>query len=351
MSVFVLGAGSMGSLVAHELALGGVFVPTLLLKTRSRLEAYHLEGSTLSLLRPLGSESVSSNVQVDALRRPLFGKDGELLMIENLIVSTKTYSTIRAIKPYLENISEDTNILILQNGMGMETALKDEFWRRTSGMPKIFLAISTHGAYKTSANSIHHVGLGSITIAQVPDLASDEGYAQPPPFIKAITDSPALNASFRPYKEFLLLQMEKLVINACINPLTAVLDCYNGELLNGSHVLQIMKRIVKECADCFRAEYPQLEDIPQANTYLDYDRLLASVVEICKLTSQNSSSMREDVRSLNRTEIDSINGYIVQLGYKHKVPTPTNKLVMNMLLSKLSIEKTRESMALEKSIF
>lgn len=352
MSVYVLGAGAMGSLVAHELALGGKIAPTLLFKSRARLDAFHQEGSNLTVLRPLGSESVSSRAKVNALSRPPIGKDGKSILIENLIVSTKAYSTLHAIKPYIQSISGDTNILILQNGMGMETALKNEFWHDTYQIPRIFLAISTHGAYKLTPNSVHHVGLGSLTISEIPEIKNSEfGQSSPPEFIKAILEAPALNASYKPYEDFLFVQMEKLVVNACINPLTAFLDCYNGELLNGYHVVHIMKRVIKECVDCFRAEYSQLEDIPQASTYLDYDRLLATVIEICKLTSQNSSSMREDVRSLNWTEIDWINGYIVNLGYKHGVATPINKMMTGLVKSKLSIERARETLALEKSLF
>lgn len=352
MSVHVLGAGAMGSLVAHELALGGKLAPTLLLKSKRRLEAFHQDGSKLSLLRPLGTESVSSKVEVKALYRPPVDKNGKPSPIENLIVATKTYTTVNAIKPYIESISNHTNVLILQNGMGMDSKLKKEFWSDPARAPRIYLAISTHGAYKTSPNTIHHVGLGSLTISQIPHGVPTERKAENvPELIGALLGAPALNASYKPYEEFLFVQMEKLVVNACINPLTAILDCFNGELLNGIQLVQLMKRVIKECVDCFRAEYPHLEDIPQSGTHLDYDRLLAIVMEVCKSTSQNSSSMREDVRSLNRTEIDSINGHIVSLGYKHKVPTPTNKMLLNLVNSKLSIERGRERMALQKSLF
>lgn len=352
MSVYVLGAGAMGSLVAHEIALGGRLAPTLLLKSKHRLDAFHKESSTLTVVRPLGSESVSSKVKLNALVGPPVGKDGKMAHIDNLIISTKTYATFSALKPYLANISKDTNVLILQNGMGMVSALKNQFWPGPHHMPNIYQAISTHGAYKLTPTNIHHVGLGSLAISHIPEAFRAETTSRElPELVQAVLHAPALNSSYKPYDEFLLIQMEKLVVNACLNPLTAVLDCYNGELLNGKQAVQIMKRVVKECVDCFRAEYPQLEEIPISSTYLDYDRLLATVMDICKLTSQNSSSMREDLRSLNTTEIEWINGYIVRTGYKHRIPTPMNKMLTNLVNTKLSIERARESMALEKSLF
>lgn len=339
----------MGSLVAHELALSGKLAPTLLLKSRPRLDAFHNDGSTINVVRPLGSESVTSKVRLNALVGPPVGKDGKSTHIDNLIVATKTYATFSALKPYLSNISKDTNVLILQNGMGMVSALKSQFWSDPHQMPSIYQAITNHGAYKLTPTTIHHVAPGALLIAHVPEGFHDE--KEMPDLVQAIIDAPALNASYKSYEDLLFIQMEKLVVNACINPLTAVLDCFNGELLNGKEVVQIMKRVVKECLDCFRAEFPHLEDIPTTSTYLDYDRLLATVLEICKATSENSSSMREDMRHLNTTEIDWINGYIVRLGYKHRIPTPTNKMLTNLVNTKMSIERARENMALEKSIF
>lgn len=352
MSVHVLGAGAMGSLVAHELALGGKLAPTLILKSKRRSEAFLQNGSTISLLRPLGTEAVSSKAEMKSIYRPQVDHNGKPIPIENLIVSLKTYTTISALKPFLDNITNETTVLILQNGMGMDAKLKKEFWSDPLSVPRIYLAISTHGAYKSSPNSVHHVGLGSLTLLKIPETQTIATELEPlPELVKAIMDRPALNAVYKPYEEFLFVQMEKLVVNACINPLTAVLDCFNGEILNGIQLVQTMKRVIKECVDCFKAEYPHLQELPKSGTVLDYDRLLSIVMEVCKTTSQNSSSMREDVRSLNTTEIESINGHIVRLGYKHKVPTPTNRMLVNMVNSKLSIERSREQMALRKLIF
>lgn len=351
MSVYILGAGAMGSLVAHELALGGKVAPTLILRTKTRLDAYIRDNSTLTVVRPVGSETATSRAKVAAVCSPPVGKEGKRVMIDNLVISTKTHSTVAALKPYVENINRDTNVLIVQNGMGMEATLKREIWPDPARQPRFFLAVSTHGAYKQNPTTIHHVGLGSLVMAEIPEGPDQETRSMfPPVLVDALLDRPVLNASYKPHSQFMLDQMEKLVVNACVNPLTAILDCYNGELFHGTNLVQSMKRIIKECVDCFRAEYPHLDDTPQANTYLDYDRLLTTVMDVCKITAQNSSSMREDVRRLNRTEIDWINGYVVGLGYKHRVATPVNKMMVSLVKSRLSIEQARESLALHKSI-
>lgn len=345
MKVHILGAGAMGSLVAHELARCTKMTPVLLLKSKNRLDHFINEGSTMTLLRPQGpSDIISTTESLAAARGPPLTANGSPQMIENLIVATKTYSTEAALKPYVPHINADTKLLILQNGMGMAEALRDAFWQKQEEMPKMYQAISTHGAYKQNPTVVHHVGLGSLAISRV--LTGSTVPERAPPLVEELLSCNALNAKFISSEDLLLRQMEKLVVNACINPLTAILDCLNGDLLFGSKIIPIMKRVIRECVDTFHAEYNLLKEIPEANTFLDEARLLNSVLDVCKNTAQNSSSMREDVRKLNRTEIQWINGYVVSLGFKHGVPTPSNKMLVSMVKNKLAIETAKETNAI-----
>lgn len=339
--VFVLGAGSMGGLLAHELyrAFPEQILPTLLMRNRTRLNHYNEDGAEITVVRDQGGNINSHKLALPAaIKQNIIGDDKEI--IENLVVSTKLYQTEAALEPYIPHLSSKSNILLLQNGMGMASHLIDRYWPDFHERPSIFQAISTHGAYKPSPSVIHHVGHGALSISYIPklvDLPSKK--VEIPEFINLILQTESLNASYLEYNQFILIQMEKLVVNSCINPLTAILDCFNGDLLYGAKVIPIMKRIIKEAIDVFFAEYRILAEIPEAKTFLNEERLLQSVLSICKLTAQNSSSMREDVKHLNPTEIDWINGYLVKMGKKHRIATPFNKMMMNMVKNKLSIEK------------
>lgn len=349
--VYILGAGSMGSLVAHEMTTKypNALQMILLFKTQKRLNNFVNNNSELAIVKPRGQNIITSTSQLAAGRFPPTMKGEKPAPINNLIISTKTYQTKAALEPYIPNLNSNSNILILQNGMGMAQHLTETFWPNETNRPNILQAISTHGAYKTSPNVIHHVGQGKLTISQIPrklDIQKPEMKENElPEFIKLLLQVEELNANYLPYKSFLLVQMEKLIVNACINPLTAVLDCLNGDLLYGTKIVPIMKRVINEAVQVFKAEYKILKNIPEANSFLNDDRLLNTVFEICKTTSQNSSSMREDMRNLNNTEIDWINGYIVGLGYQHKIPTPTNKMISSMVKNKLSIDRSLESTA------
>ena len=59
---------------------------------------------------------------------------------------------------------------------------------------------------------------------------------------------------------------------------------------------------------CQRIYYPKYHT--RRRFILNTNRLLKSVVDVCKITAKNSSSMRQDVRNLRNTEIQNLNGYI-----------------------------------------
>lgn len=335
MKVYVLGAGSMGSLVAHSMALSNPEISmVLLLKSQARLDNFVKNNSELSVTRQHGT----IRQKVAAARVPLIKEDRSPAHIENLIVATKTHHTESALEPYLKNISASTNLLLLQNGMGMPEYLTSKFWRQ-GNRPNIFLAISTHGAYKSSPNEVNHTVNGSLVIAAQPETTSDGSESKSNSLVDAIVGTPDLNASHVDYSAFLFAQIDKLMANACINPLSAIYDCFNGDVLFSTHLMPMLKLIVSEARAVFLAEYKVLQNSPKTSAALDKERLLAHVVHMFELTSANSSSMREDVRHLNTTEVDWINGHIVLLGKKHKIHTPVNLMLTYMVKNKLAIER------------
>ncbi|KAK6456020.1 2-dehydropantoate 2-reductase [Scheffersomyces xylosifermentans] len=343
---YILGAGSMGCLLAHELsqAFPKQVQPILLFRNQSRLNQFRADGSQVRVIRRKDSNVSTTTSILDSDRQPPF-KDGKKQTIENLIVSTKTHSTIKAIDPYIDHLTANSSILILQNGMGMAQRLTERFWPTLKDRPKIFQAISSHGAYKSAPSDIHFVAPGKLSISYIPKPDEDSPDVECPEAFKYILETESLNASYLKYEDFLLIQMEKLVVNACINPLSAILDCFNGQLLYGTNMVPIYKRVIREAVDVFEAEFKELKKIPQANAVLGKERLLETVLTMNKATAQNSSSMREDVKHLAQTEVDWINGYIVDLGTKHGISTPTNIMLVDLVKSKLSIDQSIEQEA------
>ena len=113
----------------------------------------------------------------------------------------------------------------------------------------------------------------------------------------------------------------KGVVNAAINPLTALWRVPNGELLTAPERRGLLVDLVAEAAAVTRARGITL---PLADP-------LAHTEHICRVSAANHSSMLQDIEHGRPTEIDSINGVIVGEGRRLGVPVPLNEAVWRLV--------------------
>lgn len=350
MSAHILGIGSMGMLLAHEYAAASSLKPILLVKHKNIFNSIKGLQYSMTIARHNDLGVAYDTVNMQTRQSPRSERWNPEDKINNLVVATKTYSTKAALEPYIQFITPETNIMFVQNGMGVVPSVRDQIWQPNQE-PRIYHILSSHGAYKERINLTRHVGHGLLNIARVPPRLNPEqaAYDEVPELVKVLLRSSRLNAKFTSsYPEFEVAQMEKLVVNACINPLTAMLDCNNGELLRSTQSISMINKVVNECVACFRKNKAIFEAVPEASTILSPDRLLDHVIQVCHTTAMNSSSMREDVRNNKMTEIDSINGYISNLGTKLGVSTPLNMTLFKMIKAKHELERFKEKELLTK---
>jgi len=107
-----------------------------------------------------------------------------------------------------------------------------------------------------------------------------------------------------------------------INPITALTCEKNGIIL--SEALQsTVQSIVRECIEAARLEAVSLDD----------ESALQLVRSVASKTASNTSSMLQDRLQGKRTEIDSINGYVVRLAGKHGISLPVNEALCALVRS------------------
>lgn len=112
----------------------------------------------------------------------------------------------------------------------------------------------------------------------------------------------------------------KLFINAGINPLTALYNRTNGQLLTSCAARGRLKNIVREAETVARACGIPIHSDP-----------LQATLAICKSTARNISSMLQDRRNRRPTEIDAINGAVIRTGKKLGIATPFNEEVVQQI--------------------
>ncbi|MNI47078.1 2-dehydropantoate 2-reductase [compost metagenome] len=182
--------------------------------------------------------------------------------------------------------------------------------------------MTTEAAKRKTLTEVIHAGRGEVYIGK--ENQGDSGADMPPDEQKAaisLTDQ-LVTAGFSAFmsKEVNTMIYRKLLINAVINPLTAVWRVQNGELLASEQRVLLMKELYAEAVAVYDACGIVYED-----------QAWEHIVEVCRATSGNISSMLADVLASRETEIRWINGSIVDLGERRGIEVPLHRWICRLV--------------------
>ncbi len=290
LNICILGAGAIGSLWACYLNNAG---HTVSLWTR-------------------GSES-SLSLSLDDQPAILFpcNQESQLANADLLIVTVKAWQVQSAFKSILSQLKADCSILFSHNGMGAVEAILPQM----SEHP-VFFATTTHGALRKNQQQVLHTGQGQTIIGPLNDKAEVELGSLVQAFNLAL---PPAHADSNIYQAL----WNKLAINCCINPLTALRDCRNGELA-AKDTLEIIETLCSEISAVINAE----------GFSCDNAELFARTKQVIEATSKNFSSMHQDIHYNRPTEINYITGYLLERARAHNIDTPMNKNLFEKIKQK-----------------
>jgi 2-dehydropantoate 2-reductase len=273
-----------------------------------------------------GAISTSSNFDVE-----LVGGSQELgkeETIGNLIVATKTLNTVKALSSIKHRLTCNSTILFTQNGIGIMEEVTSALFPDPSSRPQYLASVTSHGVYTLGPFRSVHAGLANVTIGRAAPSgqAESRNSSKSQYLLDRIVNSPGLAAKEVDSKELKRLQLEKLVINAMINPLTVIFDCKNGELFNRPSILNLMRLLLAEATQVIQL-LRGLETASQFST----QELEITVLDVADKTAKNTSSMLQDRRAGRLTEIDYINGYIVKRGKELGVECKVNEKLIELV--------------------
>ncbi|MDQ3024562.1 MAG: hypothetical protein M3R04_09310, partial [bacterium] len=120
-----------------------------------------------------------------------------------------------------------------------------------------------------------------------------------------------------------LRMWRKAALNCIVNPLTALLDCENGALLD-----RVDSPIVSGLLDELTTLLYHASGLRLA---LAPGELRSDLLNLLRATASNSSSMREDLRHGRETEIDQLNGMAARLARQYGLDLPLNEGLAGIL--------------------
>jgi 2-dehydropantoate 2-reductase len=291
--ILIVGSGALGCLFAARLSAAGH--PVGMLGTWPQgVAALQERGVTL-----VGSDGgrQSFPVQASADPRDFFGSKQALVLV-------KAWQTQRAAGQLFEALAVDGLALTLQNGLGNREQLAARL-----GAERVATGVITTGATLLGPGVVRWAGEGQITLGNHPGLGSlplalkGAGFA-----VETVEDVNSVAWS-------------KLVINAAINPLTALLGVPNGDLLRRPTARALSAALATEVATVAARKEIAL-------TFADP---VAAAESVGQGTAANLSSMLQDVRRGAPTEIDAICGEVVRTGRACGVPTPLNEVMWQLV--------------------
>ena len=301
MKIAVLGGGgAMGGLFGGYLARTGEDV-TLVDVSQPAVDVINRDGLLIE-------EKDGSTVAVRVKASSAPAEVGPVDLIVNFVKCYHTQAAILSAKPML---GADTPILSLQNGWGNADRIA-----AVVGKARVMVGLTYHAGTLVAPGKVKHPGVGMTYVGEIDAGASPRLEAAVAAFRKAgieTTPSPRIVEEI----------WKKLALNVCTLPTAALLRFQAHELNQHEEMRALMKGLLGEVIAVASA---QGIDLDQGERWQAITGLLEKAVGA-------RASMLQDVEANRQTEIDVINGAIVEAGERHSIPTPLNDAMVWMVKS------------------
>lgn len=306
MKVAIIGCGALGSFLAFKLIRAGADV---LVCQRPGIQYDSLKAQGILFIDREGKhEKVGCRVtsSLDGLGAADFA-----------LVLVKAYQTEEAARALEGKVSRRGIVLTLQNGLG-----NAELLAMAVGEERVAAGTCTYGAHRIGPGTIAWGGDGTVRLgpwkkgrdlSEVVDLLKSAG-------IETRLEEDPRRALW-----------EKVILNASVNPVSALTRLGNGRILDLPEAVGLVKELVWEGV---RAAHLAGEEI-------DARAMWSLVRSVLEKTANNRTSMLQDVENGRQTEVDAIVGTLVEQG-RTKGEVLVRLETVYALVTSIGFEATRK---------
>ena len=297
----VMGAGAVGCYYGGMLSRAGHDV--VLIARQQHVEAVASFGLRLQ------TQTFDEQIHLQASSDASAVKDADVVLF--CVKSSDTEPTGRLLLPYLR---ADALVMCLQNGVDNADRLRAVLTRHTVSAAVVYVATEMAGP-----GHVKHHGRGDLVVQP---SAIDAGAVQ------------ALIAAGVPAEVSDNVRgalWAKLVLNCAYNAVSAITQLPYGRTVTGVGVRDVMRDVVAECLAVAKADGVQVAGDVQG-----------AVANLAGSMPTQSSSTAQDLARGKPTEIDYLNGFIVQRGEALGIATPANRVLWTLvkLLEAKSLKMT-----------
>jgi len=244
----------------------------------------------------------------------------DVVPCEYALIVVKGWQTNRAAVLAKDALTTSGLAITLQNGLGNLESIAGVI-----GAERVVQGVTSEGATLLGPGHVRHAGRGHT------HLAANKNNRRQLEGMMALFGKAGLLASLVDDAQSLI--WGKLAINAGINPLTALLQVQNGYLTRNRLALDIMSRAANEVAAVAVG----------LGILLPYENAASQAIAVATATSENRSSMAQDIARGMPTEIEQICGEVVRHGRLATVLTPLNEALLHLVKAQVRQGEWRDA--------
>lgn len=294
MRIAIIGTGALASLFAARLSRAADVATSVVMvgSWQAQIEAVQVNG-----LRLIEINGRSTTYPLTITSDPR-----SLAPVDVVLVLVKSYQTETAVSRIQPLLAANCLVITLQNGIGNAEILRDGL--QTDA---VTVGVTSMGSTVVEPGVVRHAGDGPIHLS--PPVTDNANFTQ----IVELLHQAGFSIEVADDVDSLI--WGKLAINTGINPLTAVLNVPNGYLAEHEDTRAVMTAAAQETAQVAAAQ----------GIRLPYPDAGKQTLKVAQATTQNRSSMLQDLDRGSRTEIDAICGAVVKIGEEVGVETAVNR--------------------------
>jgi 2-dehydropantoate 2-reductase len=299
----VMGAGAVGCYFGGMLARAGATVT--LIGRAKHVEAIRRNGLLIESLNFRQQIPIRATSDVNAAR------DADILLF-----CVKSYDTDEAARSLAPHLGSDALVLSLQNGVDNAERIRSA--AKIGAIPAVvYVAVAS-----SEAGRIQHSGRGDLIIGDLP------GSAGPHDLFAVASTFERAAIPCRVSENIEADLWTKMIMNCAYNAISALGRSRYGAIVQNPCGRAVMTQVSEEAIAVAGAAGVRLPD-----------GMVDAVLKLAETMSGATSSTAQDIARGSRTEIDSLNGYVVRLGAQLGVAAPVNQTLHGLV--KLLEESTR----------
>lgn len=315
MNILVIGAGSVGISLATSVASQGANV------------SIYARSKTAKAIKENGIKRTGLFTHYEIRNIPVYENYSDIPKdtFDYIFIASKTTANediAENLNNHKDILKTKTKIIIFQNGFG-----NDEIYLKYFTKKQVFSARVITGFTRPERH------ISEVTVYTEPLLLGSLQNESPEPLqeIADLITASGINCELTDEVDRYL--WAKMLYNCALNPLGAILDVTYGQLTENPYTLKLMNNIIDEIFEVIKkSPYETQWDTAEEYKKIFYSKLVPD-------TYNHYSSTHHDIKREIPTEIDSLNGKVIQLGELYNVNVSTNEFIYDLIKAKESTFK------------